>query len=238
MKEKVLFSWSGGKDSALALYELQKSEDYEIAALLTTITEEYDRISMHGIRINLLEMQAKSLGLPLEKILIKKNTTNEQYEHKMRQVLTKYLTAGVTSVVFGDIFPDDLREYRENKLKKIGMTAIFPLWKMNTEVLAKIFIKLGFKAVITCIDTQHLNKVFAGMTFDNKLLLKLPPDVDPCGENGEFHSFVYDGPMFKYRIQHTTGKIILRENRFYYCDLLPAQGHCFTACTNLNDRTN
>jgi uncharacterized protein (TIGR00290 family) len=157
----------------------------------------------------------------------------------MRQFLTKYLAAGVSTVVFGDIFLEDLREYRENNLKKIGMTAIFPLWKMNTKVLAKNFIKLGFKAVITCIDTQYLNKVFAGTTFDNKLLMKLPSGVDPCGENGEFHSFVYDGPMFKYRIQHTTGEIVLRENRFYYCDLLPDRKGKVTTPRNLKtEQTN
>lgn len=222
MKEKVLFSWSGGKDSALALYELQKSKNYKTTALLTTITEEYDRISMHGVRVNLLEIQAESIGLPLEKILINKDTTDKQYENKMRQVLAKYLAAGITSVVFGDIFLEELRKYRENNLKKIGMKGIFPIWKTNTKSLAHNFIESGFKAVITCIDTQRLDKIFVGMTFDNKFLLKLPPNVDPCGENGEFHSFVYDGPIFKYRIQHTTGKIVSREKRFYYCDLLPS----------------
>lgn len=238
MKEKVLFSWSGGKDSTLALYEILKSHDYEIAALLTTITEEYDRINMHGVRMNLLEMQADSLGLSLENILINKNTTDKQYEHKMRQVLTKYLAAGVTSVVFGDIFWDDLREYRENNLKKVGMTGIFPLWKTNTEALAKDFIKSAFKAVITCIDTQSLDKIFVGMTFDNKFLLKLPPSVDPCGENGEFHSFVYDDPIFKYRIPHAIGKIVSKDNRFYYCDLLSQQDHQVTGDTYLTGRTN
>jgi uncharacterized protein (TIGR00290 family) len=238
MKEKVLFSWSGGKDSTLALYELQKIKSYDIAALLTTVTQEYDRISMHGVRTTLLDMQVESLGLPLEKILIGKDTTDEQYEHKMRQVLEKYLAAGITSVVFGDISLEDIREYRENNLRKMGIKSIFPIWKMNAEALAHNFIDSGFKAVVTCIDTQHLDKKFAGMTFDKKFLLKLPPSVDLCGENGEFHSFVYDGPIFKYRIPHIKRKIVLKENRYYFCDLLPLQDSQITGGKNLTDRIN
>ena len=221
MKEKVIFSWSGGKDSALALYKLQKTKNCQIAALLTTISQDYDRISMHGVRTILLEIQAESLGLPLEKVLITKDTTDEQYERKMRQVLTKYLAAGVSSVVFGDIFLEDLRKCRESNLSKIGMKAIFPIWKINPAVLAHEFIESGFKAVITCIDLNFLDKILIGRTFDEQFLSKLPSTVDPCGENGEFHSFVYDGPIFQQRILHTTGKVVLRENRFYYCDLLP-----------------
>lgn len=233
MKEKVIFSWSGGKDSALALYKLQKTKNYQIAALLTTITRDYDRISMHGVRTILLEMQAESLGLPLEKVLITKDITDEQYERKMRQVLAKYLAAGVSSVVFGDIFLEDLREYRENNLSKMGMKGIFPIWKMNTAVLAHEFIESSFKAVITCIDSNFLDKMFIGSTFDEQFLSRLPSAVDPCGENGEFHSFVYDGPIFRQRILHTTGKVVLRENRFYYCDLLPLQNSKTALCTCL-----
>ncbi len=233
MKEKVVFSWSGGKDSALALYELQKNKNYEIVALLTTITRDYDRISMHGVRTILLEMQAESLELPLEKVLITKDTTDEQYEHKMRQVLAKYLAIGVSSVVFGDISLEDLREYRENNLSKIGMKGIFPIWKMNTAVLANEFIQSSFKAVITCIDSNFLDKMFIGRTFDEQFLSRLPSTVDPCGENGEFHSFVYDGSIFRQKILHTTGKVVLRENRFYYCDLLPLPNSKTTSYTYL-----
>lgn len=222
MKEKVLLSWSGGKDSALALYELQK-KNYEIVALLTTITRDYGRISMHGVRTILLEMQAESLGLPLEKVLIAKDITNEQYERKMQQMLTKYLAAGISTVAFGDIFLEDLRKYRENNLSKIGMKGIFPIWKINTNRLAGKFIKSGFKAVITCVDSNFLDKTFIGETFDELFLSKLPSFVDPCGENGEFHSFVHDGPIFREKISHAIGEIILRENRFYYCDLEPIQ---------------
>ncbi len=221
MKVKVILAWSGGKDSALALYELQKTENYEVAALLTTITRDYDRTSMHGLRRILLERQAKSLGFALEKVFISKNTTNEEYESKMREALAKYLTAGVSSVVFGDIFLEDVRKYREDNLSKIGMKAIFPVWKSDTTELAHTFIDSGFKAVVTCVDSNVLDKVFVGRVFDEQFLSELPATVDPCGENGEFHSFVYDGPIFGERILHTIGEVVLRENRFYYCDLMP-----------------
>ena len=223
MTEKVILSWSGGKDSALALHELQKTGDYEIMALLTTVTEGYDRISMHGVRRILLERQADSLGFPLEKVFISKDTSNEKYESKMQKVLEKYLIAGVSSVVFGDIFLEDVRKYREDNLLRIGMKGIFPIWKRDTTELAHTFIDLGFKAVIICVDSNVLDRTFVGRLFDEQFLSELPSTVDPCGENGEFHSFVYDGPIFQERILHTIGEIILRDNRFYYCDLLPLQ---------------
>jgi len=221
MKEKVIFSWSGGKDSALALYELMKKPDYEITALLTTINQDYDRTSMHGVRRILLEQQAQSLGFALEKVLICKNCSNEEYECKMQKVLEKYQAAGVCSVVFGDIFLEDLRRYRQEKLSKIGMKGIFPIWKFNTTELANTFINSGFKAVITCIDSNVLDKIFVGRVFDEQFLSELPAGVDPCGENGEFHSFVYDGPIFRNRILYRSGEVVLREKRFYYCDLVP-----------------
>jgi uncharacterized protein (TIGR00290 family) len=221
MREKVILAWSGGKDSTLALYEILQSENYEVAALLTTVTSDYDRISMHGVRRSLLEMQAESLGLALEKVFITANTSNEQYEAAMRAVLTKYKNAGVFCVVFGDIFLEDLKRYRENNLAKIGMKGLFPLWKRDTTELAHNFIDLGFKTIITCIDTNFLDKIFVGRTFDRNFLSGLPSNIDPCGENGEFHSFVYDGPIFKKRIAHDIGEVVLRENRFCYCDLIP-----------------
>jgi len=221
MKEKTIFSWSGGKDSALALYELTKRADYEIAALLTTLNQDYDRTSMHGVRRFLLEQQAQSLGFALEKVLISKNSSNEEYECKMREVLEKYQADGVCSVVFGDIFLEDLRKHRENNLSKIGMKGIFPLWKRNPTELAHTFIDLGFKAVITCVDSNALDKMYIGRTFDEQFLSELPRGIDPCGENGEFHSFVYDGPKFQESILHRPGEVVLRENRFYYCDLFP-----------------
>jgi len=221
MKEKVIFSWSGGKDSALALYELTNGGNYEVVTLLTTLSRDYDRTSMHGIRRILLEQQAQSLRYPLEKVLISKNTSNEEYESKMQETLEKYQARGVCSVVFGDIFLEDLRTYRENNLSKIGMKAIFPLWKIDTTKLAYTFIDSGFKAVITCVDSNALDRIFIGRIFDEQFLSQLPPVVDPCGENGEFHSFVYDGPIFQHSVFHTIGEVVMREKRFYYCDLMP-----------------
>ena len=222
MREKTLFTWSGGKDSALALSELLRGEKYDIVALVTTITADYDRVSMHGVRRVLLEEQAASLGLPLEEVFLSKDTSNEDYGLKMRQVLEKYQDVGVSTVVFGDIFLEDVRKYREDNLLKIGMKALFPLWKKDTKVLAHLFIESGFKAIVTCVDSTVLDKTFVGKTFDTRFLSRLPSSVDPCGENGEFHSFVFDGPIFHTPIRFTKGEIVLRDNRFYYCDLLPA----------------
>ncbi len=218
---KVIVSWSGGKDSAMALHTIRASGAYDVLALLTTVTEGYDRISMHGVRRSLLEEQAKSLRLPVEKIYISQNASNEEYETKLREKLLFYQRQGVHSVVIGDIFLEDLRRYREDNLAKIAMKGIFPVWKRDTAELAREFIDLGFKAVITCVDSQHLGKEFAGRGFDRQFLADLPSDVDPCGENGEFHSFVYDGPIFEQPITHQKGEVVLRDNRFYFCDLIP-----------------
>lgn len=218
---KVLFSWSGGKDSSFAFYEIQRSREYEISSLLTTVTADYDRISMHGVRRILLERQADSLGFPIEKILISKASSNEEYESKMKQVLEKYLSKGVSSVVFGDIFLEDVRKQREENLSKLNMSGIFPLWKRNTADLAKQFIDLGFKAIIVCIDSKFLDKDFVGRMFDNNFLSEIPTSIDPCGENGEFHSFVFDGPIFNKPIKFEKGEIVFRDNRFYFCDLIP-----------------
>ena len=218
--EKVLLSWSSGKDSAMALYEIQRSQQYEILSLLTTVTEDYDRVSMHGVRSILLKQQAQSLGLPLEKILIPKNASNEEYESKMEITLTKFRQDGVSSVVFGDIFLEDIRKYREENLSKIGMTGLFPLWKRGSADLAQTFIDLGFKAIVTCVDSKLLDKAFIGRLIDKRFLAELPANVDPNGENGEFHSFVFEGPIFKERIPYIIGEAVLRDS-FYFCDLLP-----------------
>jgi uncharacterized protein (TIGR00290 family) len=221
--EKVLFSWSGGKDSSMALYEIQRSQRYEVVAFITTVTRDYDRVSMHGLRSTLLEAQALSLGFPLEKIFISKNPSNDEYESKMEEILLKYRRHGISSVVFGDIFLEDLRRYRENNLSRIGMKGVFPIWGRDTSNLAHYFIDSGFKAVIICVDSNALDGRFAGRVFDKQLLSELPPAVDPCGENGEFHSFVYDGPIFKESILYNIGDVVLRDSRFYYCDLLPVK---------------
>jgi uncharacterized protein (TIGR00290 family) len=223
MTEKVILAWSGGKDSALALHEIERTNNYEILSLLTTITEDYDRISMHGVRRILLEQQAVSLGFPLEKVFISKNDSMEQYGSKMRNVLERFLKVGVSSVVFGDIFLEDVRKYREDNLSKMGMKGIFPIWKKDTYILAHEFIDLGFKAITTCVDSKVLDQSFAGRVFDKQFLSQLPSNVDSCGENGEFHSFVYNGPIFEKKILCTVGEVVYRENRFYYCDLIPAK---------------
>ena len=223
MSGKVIFTWSGGKDSTMALYELQREKRYEVAALLTSVTEDYDRISMHGVRRVLLEQQAQSLGYPLEIVYLTKNSSNEEYEARLKEKLLQYKARGVSSAVFGDIFLEDLRKYRENNLAQVGMKGIFPIWKRDTGELAHTFIDLGFKAVITCIDSNVLDKRFAGRTYDERFLSELPASVDPCGENGEFHSFVYDGPIFRNKIHLRKGRVVLRDNRFYFCDLVPVQ---------------
>ena len=220
--DKVIVSWSGGKDSARAYYELQNAGRHEIVALLTTVTEGYDRISMHGVRRSLLEQQAASLGLPVEKIYISQKSSNEEYEEKMKEKLLYYKNLGVGSVLIGDIFLEDLRRYREEKLAEIGMNGIFPIWKKDTTKLAHSFIELGFKAIITCIDSLVLDRKFVGREFDQQFLSELPAGIDPCGENGEFHSFVYDGSIFQRPIAHQKGQVVLREDRFYFCDLLPS----------------
>ena len=221
MKPEILMSWSGGKDSALALHEILKIGAYEVVALLTTVTQDYDRISMHGVRRVLLEQQAASLGFALEKVMIPKNASNQDYEANMEQALTKYRAQGITSVVFGDIFLEDLRKYREDKLATVGMKGIFPLWMRDTKELAKSLFSLGFKAITTCVDTKVLGKEFVGRIIDENFLTELPSFVDPCGENGEFHSFVFDGPIFNRAVRFSVGEKVLRDERFCFCDLVP-----------------
>lgn len=219
--EKVLVSWSSGKDSAIALSEILKDKNYRVVALLTTLTADYDRVSMHGVRRVLLESQAAALGYALEKVLIPKNASNEEYESNMGKILAKYKEAGTSAVVFGDIFLEDLRKYREDKLAAIGMRGIFPLWKRDTRELARSLSTLGFKGITTCVDSQALGRQFVGRMIDDQFLSELPAGVDPCGENGEYHSFVSDGPIFKERVVYSPGEIVFRDNRFWYCDLIP-----------------
>ncbi|MDO8265261.1 MAG: diphthine--ammonia ligase [Candidatus Parcubacteria bacterium] len=221
MPEKIIFAWSGGKDSALAFYELLHG-NYEILALLTTLTEDFDRISMHGVRRSLLLKQAKAIGMPLEKMYIAKDSPCKEYQDRMADVLGCYKAKGVLSAAFGDVYLVDVRKYREQMLAKIGMKGIFPLWKRSGAEIAEKFIDLGFKAIIVCVDSKVLGKEFVGRIFDRKFLKDLPNGIDPCGENGEFHSFVFDGPIFKKPVKYEKGEIVLRDNRFYFCDLIPA----------------
>jgi len=219
-KQKVLLAWSGGKDSALALHELGAAGDCQVVALLTTITEGYDRVSMHGVREALLDRQADSVALPLTKVRIPKDSSLDEYEARMGKALAHHKRQGVSSVAFGDVFLEDLRKDREAKLARIGLTAVFPLWQRDTTELARRFVELSFKAVITCVDTRMLDGTFAGRAFDERFLADLPEGVDPCGENGEFHSFVHDGPVFARPVAHEVGETVLREGRFCFCDLV------------------
>ena len=219
MPEKVLFGFSGGKDSCLALHQLKQSSEYEVTALLTTLTEDYQRISMHGVRESLLDQQVDSIGLSQEKVWIPPTASNDIYESRMLEMLEKYKALGVNRVVFGDIFLSDIREYREKQLAKVGMQGIFPLWGEDTQSLADRFVNLGFKAISCCVDSQSLDKTYVGRQLDQGFFSNLPDTVDKCGENGEFHSFVYDGPIFTQALDVTTGDIVLRDERFYFCDL-------------------
>jgi uncharacterized protein (TIGR00290 family) len=220
MPEDVLFCWSGGKDSAMALHALRAAHGYRVTALLTTVTEEYDRISMHGVRRVLLERQAESLGLPLHMVLIPPQCINATYEARMKEALGEHLAQGVQRVAFGDIFLEDLRVYREKNLAQLGMAALFPIWKRDTRVLAREFLRLGFRAIAVCVDPRVLDPSFAGRVLDESFFTDLPPGVDPCGENGEFHTFVFDGPVFRTPIRFQVGERVTRDG-FCFCDLLP-----------------
>jgi uncharacterized protein (TIGR00290 family) len=217
---KAALSWSGGKDSALALYEIKLRKDVQIELLLTTVSEEYNRVSMHGIRRNLLIKQAKSINLPLNIIELPKDCTNEQYNLIMKGKMLNLRKRGISTIIFGDIFLEEIRSYREQNLSDVQMKAIFPLWNKDTKHLAHNFIELGYKAIITSVDSQYLDKSFLGRIFDFDFLNSLPTNVDPCGENGEFHSFVFNGPSFNKNIAFKTGEIKFEKERFYYLDLI------------------
>jgi len=216
----VLMSWSGGKDSCIALYEIQRAQKYRVGALLTTLTSDYDRISMHGVRRALLESQAASLGLPLHQVLLSKAATNEEYEMKIDAAFSLYRDRGIDSIVFGDLFLEDIRAYREEFLARQHMRGIFPVWKRDTTIFIRQFLELGFRAVVTCVDSKVLDQSFAGSFIDESFLASLPAQVDPCGENGEFHSFVFDGPIFNAPVKFSLGESVLRES-FWFRDLLP-----------------
>jgi uncharacterized protein (TIGR00290 family) len=217
---KLILSWSGGKDSALSLHTLQQTDEHEVVGLLTTVTREYDRISMHGVRRTLLHQQAEALGLPLYEVFISANAANAEYEQNMGAVLGELQQQGIEGVAFGDIFLEDLRTYRERLLLPSRLASVFPIWKRDTAGLAREFLGLGFKGVVACVDTQVLDESFAGRLLDAAFWHDLPAGIDPCGENGEFHSFVYDGPNFAQPIPFTVGEKVLRDERFCFCDLI------------------
>jgi uncharacterized protein (TIGR00290 family) len=219
-RRPLLMSWSGGKDSCMALHELTQVSTHEVAALITTITEDYDRISIHGTRRLLLERQSTSLGLRLHKVSISKNATNEEYETRMAQALLVYRKLGIDTIGFGDLFLEDIRIYRERFLSRFDMKGVFPVWHRNTTEFIKDFIDLGFKAVVTCVNAELLDQSYAGRSIDREFLQSLPAGVDPCGENGEFHTFVCDGPLFWQPVRFRLGETVLRES-FWFRDLVP-----------------
>ena len=246
MKKKALFNWSSGKDSALALYKILQGEEFEIHCLLTSVNQQFQRISMHGVRVELLEQQANSIGLPLEIMQIPEMPTMEAYEAVMQTTLSKIKEQGVTYSIFGDIFLEDLRKYREDRLNEIGFNGVFPLWKVSTQNLIQEFIALGFKTIVVCVNERFLDKSFVGRVIDQAFINDLPENVDVCGENGEFHTFTFDGPIFSKPIDFEIGETVYRkyekpENKeetntacdtsasdafdfgFWYCDLLNKQ---------------
>jgi uncharacterized protein (TIGR00290 family) len=218
----VVMSWSGGKDSALALYELRRDPRFEVVALLTTVSEEFRRVSHHGVREELLEAQANAIGLPLTKVYLPSSKTapctNEVYEEIMARAMEEFQSRGVHTVGFGDLFLEDLRAWRENNLASAGMTGVFPIWKRDTRLLARQVIAMGFKAILSCVEGK-VGMGFAGRAYEDRLLEDLPEGIDPCGEYGEFHTFVYDGPGFRRRVAMQVGETVTRDGR-YYADLL------------------
>lgn len=218
---RVLQSWSGGKDSCLALASLRADPEYSVEALLTTVTEGYDRVSMHGVRRALVELQAAALGCPLTVVEIPQRATNAEYESAMETAFGRFRTQGVAAVAFGDLFLADVRRYREEWLARAGMKPIFPIWGEDTRRLAAEFVARGFQAVLTCVDTRVLDPAFAGRRFDRALLADLPATVDPCGERGEFHTFVFDGPAFGRAVPVVLGETVQRD-AWRFCDLVPA----------------
>lgn len=241
--KKALFNWSSGKDSALALYKIQQNPEFEIDYLLTSVNQQYQRISMHGVRVELLQQQAESIGIPLEIMQIPEMPTMEVYENVMEKTLEKLKEKGITHSVFGDIFLEDLRKYREDKLATMGFEGVFPIWKIPTQDLIQEFIALGFKTIVVCVNERYLDKSFVGRIIDQQFIDDLPENVDVCGENGEFHTFSFDGPIFKKPIDFEIGEIVYRKYEkpkqdssntacdtddttaydfgFWYCDLVP-----------------
>jgi len=216
--KRVALSWSSGKDSAWTLHLLRRDPAVEVVALVTTLNEAFDRVAMHAVRRELLEAQAESAGLPLWTVPLPWPCSNEQYEARMRGLCARAVGEGVEAMAFGDLFLADIRAYREKQLAGTGLEPLFPLWQIPTAQLARDMIAAGLRAKITCVDPKVLSREFAGRDFDAAFLADLPPAVDPCGENGEFHSFVYEGPMFSKPIQLLTGEIVERDG-FVFADL-------------------
>ena len=244
MKEKAVFCWSGGKDSALALHHVRREGRFDVVSLLTTCNEHFQRVSMHGVRLELLDRQAQALGLPIEKMFVSQRSSNGEYLEKLTAHLLAAKARGVTHFIFGDIFLEDLRQWREQNLKQLGLAAAFPIWKRDSRELIDEFIALGFGSVICCVNDAWLDATALGRNIDADFIRSLPPGVDPCGENGEFHSFAFAGQIFRQPVAFRVGEKIYRPiedthpgnapapvgpapeaprtKGFWFCDLLPA----------------
>lgn len=241
MCKKVLFNWSSGKDSSLALYKLLQNKEYQIEYLFTSVSEKYNRISMHGVRKELLIKQAESIGIPLKILSLPEMPSMESYNEAMKNALFPIVEEGITHSAFGDIFLEDLKNYREEKLAEVGLQGIFPLWKIDTTELITEFLDLGFKTIVTCVNSEFLDESFVGRVIDKQFIKDLPENVDVCGENGEFHTFTFDGQIFKNPVEFEIGEKVYREYErpkstsndicnsnedqpnygFWYVDLLP-----------------
>lgn len=227
------FNWSGGKDSTLALYTILRDKQFDIRYLLTTLNEEADRISMHGVRSELLSAQAEALGIPAKKVHLPASSDMQAYESVMNKAIGELKSERISDCIFGDIFLEDLRTYREEKLREVSISVHFPLWKRDTTELVNEFIDLGFKTIVVCVDSSKLDESFVGRIIDRQFLADLPANVDPCGENGEFHTFVFDGPIFQHPVPFQTGEKVLKtytakkqdeeviEYGFWFQDLIP-----------------
>jgi len=211
MKHQTYFNWSSGKDASMGLYHLQNSGKYEVSLLSTSINEELDRVTMHGLRRSLLERQADSLGIPLRLIKLPLNTDMETYGKLMEKEINHLKQNGYTHAAFGDIFLEDLKAYRDKMLAEVNIEGVYPIWKKDTKELALELIELGFKAKLVCINNDLLDDSFLGATIDHEFLDRLPKNVDPCGENGEFHTFCYDGPIFTQPVSFEEGDVVTRE---------------------------
>jgi uncharacterized protein (TIGR00290 family) len=226
--KKALFNWSGGKDSAFALWKILSENEFSVETLLTSVNRKFNRISMHGVRMELLEKQAASIGLPLDTLMIPEDPSMDDYNTLMTNKMNHFKNKGIDYSIFGDIFLEDLRKYREQQLARAGIKAVFPIWKTDTREVVTQFIENGFKAVVVSINAKLLDRSFAGRVIDKDFINDLPANVDPCGENGEFHSFVFDGPVFKKPVAFKTGDTVLKkyktsgkwDNAFWYCDLI------------------
>lgn len=226
MRPRVLLSWSSGKDSAWALHALRRRGEVEVVGLVTTFNEAFGRVAMHGVRAELVRAQAAAAGLPLWPVPLPWPCPNGEYEARMRAVVEKARSAGVTAFAFGDLFLEDIRAYRVRQLVGTGIDPLFPIWgtPADTPVLARAMLAAGFRATLSCVDPRHLPPAFAGREFDHGLLADLPPGVDPCGERGEFHTFCRAGPVFDRPVPVRAGDVVEREG-FWFADLLPGRGH-------------